>query len=251
MTTPSDSNAGSGFDPRGLFKLGGAAALLAMAANLLDVILGLGDSEMAAYGGKTAVEWFAIFQAGAFRGLYVLGILNIVYQACLLPVYAAMIAAHRGRLRVYTALAAAVFGIGMAVYVSNSAALPMADLSARYASAPEAGRGLIAAAGEAVLAKGEDFTPGSFIGLILGGLAALGLSWVMLKGRVFPKPAAWAGLIGFSLLSVFTVVATFFPQLYKIAFPVCGMIGGLLALAWFVLVALRFFKLGRGAIQPS
>ena len=53
-----------------------------------------GDANTTAYGTKTAVEWFAVFQAGRFHGLYELGILNVAYMACMLPVYVGLAAAH-------------------------------------------------------------------------------------------------------------------------------------------------------------
>lgn len=95
------------------------------------------------------------------------------------------------------------------------------------------------------MAFGEDFTPGSFTGIILGGISAIAVSFVMLKGGIFGKVASWIGIVGFTFISVFTVLATFVPSLYFVAFYLFGMIDGLLVLSWFVLVSLKFFKLGR------
>lgn len=229
-----------------LYKIAGVAALVALSANLLDIILGLGETDIVVSGSKTAIEWFALFQEDWFKGLYVLGILNIVYNACLIPIYLAIFAAHRRGNGVYAALAMAVAFIGMAVYISNNAAIPMYVLAGKYAAAGnDAQRALLAAAGEAVLAFGEDFTPGSFTGMILGGIGAIAVSFVMLKGGIFGKTTSWTGIIGFTFLSVFTVLAIFAPSLYFIAFYLFGMIGGLLVLSWFILVSLKFFKLGR------
>jgi hypothetical protein len=142
--------------------------------------------------------------------------------------------------------------IGMAIYLANSAAIPMFVLSEKYAAAgTDAQRAMFAAAGEAVLARGEDFTPGSFLGLIFGGIAAIVMSFVMLRGGIFGKATAWVGMIGFTFLSVFTIWATFIPVLYDVAFYFFGMIGGLFALAWFALVALQCFKLGRTENEPT
>jgi hypothetical protein len=175
----------------------------------------------------------------------VLGFLNIIYLASMVPVYFAIFAAHQRSKWIYAGLAMAVYFIGMAIYISNNAAIPMFVLSGWYAAAgTDTQRALFAAAGEAVLARGEDFTPGSFIGLIFGGIAAIGISSVMLRGRIFGKATAWIGIMGFTFLSVFTIWATFVPVLYIVAFYVFGMIGGLLALAWFILVARRLFQLG-------
>lgn len=231
---------------KSLYIVAGVAALVALAANLLDVILGFGETDIFAYGVMGATDWFALFQENWFKGLYVLGILNIVYMTAMVPVYFALLAVHRRTYELYAALALTVFAIGMAIYVANNAAIPMFVLSGKYAAAAtDAQRALFAAAGETVLARGEDFTPGSFIGMIFGGIAAITISLVMLRGGVFGKVTAWAGIVGFTFLSIFTVLATFVPALYYIAYYFFAMIGGLLALAWFALVALKFLKLGR------
>ena len=39
---------------------------------------------------------------------------------------------------------------------------------------------------------GEDFTPGTLVGLFLSGLAAIVISIVMRRGRVFSRINAWA-----------------------------------------------------------
>src|SRR5512138_1134816 len=86
-----------------IYKLGAVAALTAMLANLLDVLLGFGSTEMITYGAKSAIEWFAVYQVNWFRGVYALGILNIVYMIAMLPVYFALFGAHFERQAVATA----------------------------------------------------------------------------------------------------------------------------------------------------
>lgn len=231
---------------KSLYKLAGIASLLAMATNLLDVILGFGETDVIVNGSMSAVEWFSFFQVNWFKGLYTLGILNIVYMVCMIPVYFAMLIAHRHKHLIRSGMAMVIFLLALAIYVSNSAAIPMLVLSDRYAAAnTETQRALFAAAGESILSRGEDFTPGSFLGSIFSGIAAITISFVMLGGGIFGKANSWVGIVGFTFLSLFTVLATFVPSLYFVAFYFFGMIGGLLALTWFVLVALRFFKLGR------
>lgn len=228
----------------GLYKLAGFAALLAMSANLLDVILGFGETEVVVSGARSAIEWFSLFQVNWFKGLYTLGILNIVYMLCMIPVYFAALIAHRRRNYILSAIAMILFLLALAIYVSNNAAIPMLALSDKYAAATtEAQRVLFAAAGESALVHGEDFTPGSFPGLFLSGFAAITLSIAMLRGGVFGRVNAWIGVVGFTFLTVFTILATFFHALYFVAFYVFGMVGGLLALSWFALVARRFFQL--------
>jgi hypothetical protein len=110
---------------KSLYTLGGVAALVALAANLLDVVLavvlGFAETEVIVNGTKTAADWFALFQDNWFKGVYVLGILNIVYMAALVPVYLAIFAAHRHVNAGYAALAVILSFIGTAIYISNSA----------------------------------------------------------------------------------------------------------------------------------
>ena len=231
-----------------LYKVGAVAALTAMFANILDVVLGFGGTEIVTYGTKSATLWFAVFQDNWFKGLYSLGILNIVYLIAMLPVYFALFAAHRNKQAVYAALAMIVFLISMSIYISNNAAIPLLVLSNKYALAgTDVQKTILTAAGESVLARGEDFTPGSFIGLFLGSIAAIAISFVMLRGGIFGKVNVWIGIVGFTFLSLFTILATFVPALYTIAFYFFGSIGGLLALTWFALVARRLFQLSRQA----
>lgn len=230
---------------KSLYKLAGFFALLAMSANLLDVILGFGETDIIVYGTKTAAEWFLLFQDNWFKGLYTLGILNIVYMLCMIPVYFAIFTVHRCNHFIASIMAMVIFFLAVAIYVSNNAAIPMFVLSGKFiAATTDTQRALFVAAGESVLARGEDFTPGSFLGLFFSGIAAITISFVMLRGGIFSKANGWIGIIGFSFLTLFTALATFVPALYLVAFYLFGMIGGLLALTWFVLVSLRLLKLG-------
>jgi hypothetical protein len=72
----------------------------------------------------------------------------------------------------------------------------------------------------------------------------------MLCGKIFSKANAWIGIVGFTLLTLFTFAATFIPSLYSIAFYLFGIIGGLLALTWFMMTAIKFFRLAKSH-QPD
>jgi hypothetical protein len=227
-----------------IYKFGAVAALIAMSANLADIILGFGGTDMVTYGTKSAVEWFAVYQDSWFRGVYALGILNIVYMVAMLPVYFALFGAHFEKQAIAAGLTLIVFLTAMSMYISNNAAIPLLVLSGKYSlAATDLQRTILVAAGEAVLSRGEDFTAGSFVPLFLSGLAAICISIIMLRGGIFGKVNAWIGIVGFTFLSLFTIIATFVPALYSFAFYFLGSIGGLLALSWFALLARRFFQL--------
>jgi hypothetical protein len=146
------------------------------------------------------------------------------------------------------ALIAAI--VGMAIYIANNAAIPMAVLAARHAAADtDMARASYLAAAEATLAAGEDFTPASLPGMVIGGCASILAALVMLRGKVFGALNAWIGLTGFAFLMIFTFLATFVPSAYVVTFYLFGMCGGLLTLVWFLMTALRFFRLAREGAQ--
>ena len=227
-----------------IYKLGAVAALTAMLANLLDVLLGFGSTEMVTYGTKSAIEWFAVYQQSWFRGVYGLGILNIVYMIAMLPVYFALFGAHFDKHALGAGLTIFIFLTAMSMYISNNAAIPLLVLSNKYSLATtDIQRTALISAGEATLSRGEDFTAGSFIPLFLSGVAAICISLIMLRGGVFGKVNAWIGIVGFTCLVLFTIIATFIPALYQAAFYFLASIGGILALSWFTLIARRLFQL--------
>ena len=138
-----------------IYKLGAVAALTAMLANLLDVLLWFGGTEMVTYGTKSAVEWFAIYQDNWFQGVYALGILNIFYMVAMLPVYFALFGAHFEKKALATALTIIIFLTAMSMYISNNAAIPLLVLSGKYSlAATDLQRTVLIAAGEAVLSRG-------------------------------------------------------------------------------------------------
>ena len=146
--------------------------------------------------------------------------------------------------KTYAALAMILSLAGMAIYISNNAAVPIFVLSNKFATAAtETQRSMLAAAGEALLAKGEDFSPGAFPGFFLGEIANLTLAFVMLRGRIFSKVTAYTGIIGMSLLTVYTIWVTFIPALQGGAM-ILAMVGGPLSTIWSILIARRLFQLG-------
>jgi hypothetical protein len=170
----------------------------------------------------------------------------------MLPVYFALFGAHFEKQALAAALTIIIFLTAMSMYISNNAAIPLLVLSGKYSlAATDLQRTILVAAGEAVLSRGEDFTAGSFIPLFLSGLAAICISLIMLRGGIFGKVNAWIGIVSFTSLSLFTIIATFVPALYTFAFYIFGSLGGILALTWFALVARRLFQLGRNGQRDS
>jgi hypothetical protein len=104
---------------------------------------------------------------------------------------------------------------------------------------------MLAAAGEAMLSVGQSHTPGTFLGFLLSEVAGLAISFVMLRSGTFSRVTAYAGILGFSLMLLFEVSSSFVTGLSGAAM-LLAMGGGLLMMAWYVLVARGFLQLGNG-----
>jgi len=232
--------------PASLYKTAAWAALACVLVALTDIILTFFPLGAGAPGELSAAGWFELFHQNWFFGMRNLGLLpNILTMLLMLPLFLALYLSHREASRESAALALIVSLLGTAVYLANNAAFPMLALSTRYfAATTGAQRALLAAAGEAVLARGEDFTAGAFPGLILGEVAFLAISLVMLRGGIFPGPAGILGIVGGLLLGIFTIWSTFLPGDFA-ASMLIAMLGGLASIAWYVLTSRRLFQLAR------
>lgn len=228
-----------------LYRAGGVAALLAVLVALTDIALTFFPAGAEPPGTMTAVDWFHLFQENWFFGLRNLGLLpNILTLLLLVPLFLALYMVHQKSDQAFAAFALILSLLGTAIYLANNAAFPMWALSAKYAAAAtETQRTLFAAAGEAILARGEDFTPGAFPGFILTEIATVAISVVMLRGRVFSKVTACIGILGCSCLTIFTIWSTFIPVFFEASMLV-AILGGLLNMVWYILTARKLLQLG-------
>jgi hypothetical protein len=228
-----------------LYKFGGIAALLSVLVILTDIALTFVPAGAEPPGSMTAVDWFRLFQGNWFFGLRNLGLLpNVLNLSLSIPLFLALYEAHKHTNKAYAALALILSLAGTAIYLSNNAAFPMLALSTKYAAAAtDAQRALLIAAGEAILARGEDFTPGALTGFLFSETALITISFVMLRGGIFGKATAYAGILGSLLLTIFTIWTTFIPRFFEIAM-ILALIGGLLSIAWNVLTARKLSQLG-------
>ncbi|HZW04157.1 MAG TPA: hypothetical protein VFF68_09535 [Anaerolineaceae bacterium] len=232
----------------GLYRLGGAAALTAVLITLADMIISFAGGDNAA--GVPAADWFALFAQSPLLGLRNLGLFNILTNALALPLFLALFAAHRRTQPAAAALAGIVLLFGAAVYTANNQALPMLALSGQYAAAGEAGRELLTGAGAALLAQGEDFTPGSFPGFFFCLLANGLMAAALLRGRIFRPWIAVTGLAAAAIMLVFTTAATFQLATVEALMPL-ALVGGLYSWAWNIALALRLFRLARPARETG
>ncbi len=232
---------------RSLYVIGAAAALIVVVTSLAETIITFFP------GGSTspenAVGWFALLQDNRFLGLRNLGLLNIVITGLGIPTFFALFVAQRRKHQAGAGLAMITAFIGIAVFLATNRAFPMLELSSRYAAATtDAQRSTLAAAGEAMLSVGQSHTPGTFLGFLLSEVAGLAISFVMLRSGTFSRITAYAGILGFALMLLFEVFSSFLTGLSSAAM-LLAMAGGVLMMAWYVLIARRLLQLG--AVQEN
>lgn len=228
------------------YKIGGVAALLVVMVGILEIVITfLPGGERVSPDTVTVADWFTMYQNSPFFGLRNLGLLNIFITTLGVPVFFALYGIHRHAHQAYAALAVIIFFIGVAVFLATNTAFPMLSLSSQYAAATtDAQRTLLEASGQTLLAVGESHSPGTFLAFFLSEIAGLLISWVMLRSNRFGKAAAYAGIVGFIVLAVFDICSAFVPAAFDIAI-LFAMVGGILSMVWYILIARKLFALGR------
>jgi len=231
------------FQWRKIYRLGGYAAIFSFLLTLADIIYGSatsGDITLQ----YTAIEAFNEINQNWLIGLYHLDLLNMINTIVMLPVYYAIYGAHKRKSGPIATLSLILAIIGTTIFLANNAALPMFQLTQQYYTSPsETQRTQIAAAGEALLARGAHGGLGVFPGFLILSLAGVSMAFVMYYGDVFPRRTGLCGVIGNTLLLVYVVLVTFIPGLQSIAVAMAAP-GGLLALAWMLLTGRVLIKNG-------
>lgn len=146
-------------------------AALSAALMIVLVMIDMGMSMIApgsdnAPGSLTVLDWFALFETDTFRASRDLGIFNILNSVLGIPVFFALYLLHRHDQAALAGLSLVLFLFGGAIYIANNTVLPLLALSRQYAAATtDVQRMSLTAAGEAMLARGADFTLGTWWGL--------------------------------------------------------------------------------------
>jgi hypothetical protein len=226
---------------KGLYKVGGTTVLITVVVALAEIVIGfLPGVARLTQRTVTVIDWFTLLQSHWFLGLRNLGLLNIIGAALLAPTFFAIYSALRRDNEAYGAFGTILFFVAVAVYLASNRAFSMLSLSGQYASATtDAQRSLLIAAGQAMLAEGQ-----TRAGIPLIEFACLVISAVMLRGKVFSKATAYAGILGNVLLMVFEIILAFVPTSLD-AGMVIAVGGGLSIMIWYLLVGRRLLQLGR------
>jgi fumarate reductase subunit D len=232
-----------------LYRIGGAAALICAVMYLITLGVYV-PANLASPPPETVLDWFTVFEESPVIGLFFLGLADILIMILWGPMSLALYNVLKQTNRSWSLIATPLVFVGMAVYLATNIAFSMLSLSQEYAAAAtETERSLLLAAGQAMLAVSRG--TGLYTGMALAWLAALILSVVMLRSKAFGKATAWVGILGWGLLVAGTpfgghYTATGTPTALQSAVVALQYVGGgLLSLAWYILVGLRLLKISR------
>jgi hypothetical protein len=226
-----------------IYKIGGVAAICAVLVGVAEIFITFlpgGNTPL-----ETVSDWFKLLQENPFMGLRNLGLLNIFLNMLGILTYFALYAVHReSPYHPYAAIATVISFLGIGVFFATNRAFPMLALSQQYTSATsDAERTMLEAAGKLMLSVGQSHTPGTFLAFFLVELAGMLISIVMLRSKIFGQAAAYAGILGFGMLLIFEFFSSFVTGLSALVM-ILAMFGGILSMAWYILIARRLFQLG-------
>lgn len=142
----------------------------------------------------SAADWFQLLQENRFAGLVSLDVLLLVDWVLLIPIYLALYQSLRRLNPSWMIIAIVAWLVSMASFVASNPAIEMMNLSDRHATADDAERAQLEAAGEALLASwgGTAFQTS----YILGQLAGIIVGVVMLRSSSFQRAEAFLLIVG-------------------------------------------------------
>jgi len=234
---------------KGLFRTGGIAALLVVVMWSVEIVgvIAMGTPP------TTVLDWFELYQRYGALGLFDTFLLDVIAAIFSVLVFLALYIVLRKDGEAPMAIATVLAVMGTTLMLALNATLSMYYLSRQYTAAPtDAQRAQIVASGQALLDAAQNST-GASLTFILGAIAGLMVSVVMLRGSTFTKTTAWAGITANAIQLVELPTAFAPDHFYEGMGP-----GVILMLAsfvfyviWYVLISVRLLRLSRRADEAS
>ena len=183
----------------------------------------------------TVIGWFTLFQQKPLIGLIDMDLLLVVDYVLMLIVILSLWSVLRRINESFMAIALLLQIVSVATYFSSTVAFEMLSLSNQYTVAiTDMERLTSLAAGQAMLAtsQGTAFD----VSYILGDIALLTVSYVMLQSRLFSRAIAFVGIL--------TSVLMFIP-------PSAGTVGVILSVMSVPPTAIWLFLVGRRLLSSK
>jgi hypothetical protein len=236
----------SGSDWKSLYRVGGAAALIAgvLFRRNLGPEISLFSTQKQP---DTIIDWFTLLQNNRLLGLSYLNLFDIVDYALVSLMFLALYVALRRANKSYMAIATTLGFVGITVYFASNTVFSMLSLSDQYAAATtDAQRSMFLAAGQAVLAINHPGAiyqgTGIYMSFLLLAVAGLIISTVMLRSNIFSRVTAYVGILASTFDLAYCITFAFVPALDVYLLSAAG----LLLMIWHILIGVRLFQLGQG-----
>jgi len=231
-------------DPKwkGLYKAGGWSALIIGAFFIIEMFAYIASSAPSL---ADAPGWLMLFQKNRLLGLLDFGILEFYGLLLFVPMFLALSTALKKASESYTAVAAILAFIGIAVNLATSKLFLLLSLSDLYTAATDTLRSQFLAAAQAALAQSAQ---GGIGGGVEGGIplavAGLIISSVMLRSMVFGKGSAYVGILANGIGLVMYIGATASTSFG--GSPFFGLFF-LLSIIWFFLIARNLLQMSKAS----
>ncbi|MBN2350426.1 MAG: hypothetical protein JXJ22_16435 [Bacteroidales bacterium] len=225
------------------YKIGAISVFLSVLVMLTEIFLtALPDGARAEL---TIEQLFDMYNRNWFMAMRYMGLINIIASTLMLPVFFSLYGLYRYNLKVFASFSLILSFVGYVIFMADNASFACLGLAEKYfKEVSDINKTILLAAGEALFAKGASHTPGTFPGFLIGEIAGIFFSIIMLIGRVLKKSTGIIGLIGCSFLLIFEVISSFISSLFYEAM-IFAMIGGIMTLVWYVLIGLGLLKNSR------
>jgi hypothetical protein len=213
-----------------LYKAGGAAALLSVVFFPIQIIVFLVSPPP-----DTVIGWFRLFQINKLIGLLDLDLLLIADQVLAILIFLALYIALKRASESFMAIGTILGLISTVLFITSNPAFAMLSLSNLYAAAAtEAQRAVYMAAGQAMLVtwQGSAFQ----VSYLLGSVAPILISAVMLRCKIFSKATAYLGILANVIaLGLYVPKIGVYISVFSVVF----------LWVWYILIARRLFQLGQ------
>ncbi len=214
------------------YKIGGISVFLALLTMLTEIFLTAlpdGAPEL-----RSIADLYEMYNRNWFMAMRYMGLINIVGICFLIPFFFALFGLHQEKMPVFSGFALLLIILSYAIFFADNASFAFLELAKKYSIADETEKIALISAGEALFAKGASHTPGTFPGFIIGQIATICFSVIILKSGLLKKIVGIIGIIAYSFLAIFEITSSFISSIDTAM--IFAMIGGILSLIWFALV---------------
>ncbi len=212
-----------------LYKAGSMAALLSILFFPVQILVLLTNPPP-----DSVTGWFTLLQSSKLIGLLDLDLLLMVDQVLVIFIFLGLYVALRRANESIVTLGIVLSVVSVVLFIASNPAFAMLSLSERYATAAVDQRMVFLAAGQVLI---DNWEGSAFhAAYILGSIAPILISAVMLRSKLFNKLTAYFGILSNGIaLGLYVPVVGVYISVFSVV----------LLWVWYILIAYKLFQLGQ------